>query len=128
MTPLLVLPIEPVAWQRVKRGAYGQAYVPIKTRLFKHMVGLLAKALIDCALSGPVAIEVWFYLDRPKRPKHKVYPIAKPDLDNYFKGFSDALLEIAYQDDAQIVEAHTYKRYAQPGTEPRIEFRAGVLE
>lgn len=52
-------------------------------------------------------------------------PTKKPDFDNIFKILCDALNGIAYADDAQIVEAHIYKRYSGS---PRVEVEVGEIE
>lgn len=49
--------------------------------------------------------------------KH-IRPTKKPDLDNIMKCVTDALNEIAYQDDKQIVSASIEKYYSE---EPRVE-------
>ena len=40
-----------------------------------------------------------------------IYPAVKPDADNLGKAFLDALNEIAYRDDKQVVECTIKKRY-----------------
>lgn len=48
----------------------------------------------------------------------KIRPTKKPDMDNIVKIVSDALNQVAYRDDAQIVDAQVRKFYAEL---PRIE-------
>ena len=50
--------------------------------------------------------------------KSEMRPIKTPDLDNVIKAVGDSLNQIAYRDDAQIVEVHACKHYS---TEPRLE-------
>ena len=53
--------------------------------------------------------------------KGNLNPIKKPDCDNVLKIIADSLNQIAYKDDAQIVESIVKKRYAEvPQTEVRI--------
>ncbi len=127
MKRLLVLPIEPVAKGRPRFGN-GRTYTPGTTVRFENIVRMLASAIVKKQIRGPVEFEVWFFLKRPKRPKHPLYPASKPDWDNLGKAVSDALNEIAYLDDCQVVDAHVYKRYAVGGTEPRIEFSVRDLD
>ena len=48
---------------------------------------------------------------------HKIRPTKKPDFDNIGKVICDALNEIAYRDDAQIVDAQVRKFYSD---RPRV--------
>ena len=53
----------------------------------------------------PVKLKVTFYIERPKQPKHKVYPGGKPDLDHYIRAVGDALtIGGLIADDALIVK------------------------
>jgi Holliday junction resolvase RusA-like endonuclease len=47
---------------------------------------------------------------KPKKPSN---PFPKEDIDNCAKAILDALNEIAYLDDKQIVELHIKKEYTQ---------------
>jgi len=67
------------------------------------------------AATGPVELEITFYLPRPKtvpiakRPE----PITPPDIDKLIRGVADALtIAGAYEDDAQIVKVIALKNYA----------------
>lgn len=81
------------------------------------------EARLVCAapLEGPLAVTLTFRLVRPrswsKRPT-KAYPwpdhpYKKPDVNNLVKPTEDALTGIAWMDDAQIVEQHIYKEWAE---------------
>ena len=53
----------------------------------------------------PIELKVTFYIERPKQPKHKVYPGSKPDLDHYIRAVGDALsISGLIADDALIVK------------------------
>jgi crossover junction endodeoxyribonuclease RusA len=76
-------------------------------------------------VSGPVELEIMFYLDRPssisatKRP----YPIVPPDVDKLIRGVGDALTGVVYDDDSQIVRVLAWKVYAdnrEPGAFVRV--------
>jgi crossover junction endodeoxyribonuclease RusA len=76
-------------------------------------------------VSGPVELEIMFYLDRPssisatKRP----YPIVPPDVDKLIRGVGDALTSVVYDDDSQIVRVLAWKVYAdnrEPGAFIRV--------
>jgi len=72
-------------------------------------------------VSGPVELEVMFYLDRPssvsktKRPQ----PIVPPDLDKLVRSL-DPLSGLIYEDDAQICRILAWKTYAD--TRPQGAF------
>ncbi len=119
----MTLPIEPVAWQRVKRGHTGAAYVPTKTRNFKNTVKYYASEFcINKLLKGPLRLTVRFILTRPRSITRRT-PWKRPDLDNYMKALMDGLNGVLYADDAQIVEygEGTGKYYAMDGSPGRIE-------
>lgn len=66
-------------------------------------------------LTGPVELEVTFYLERPatvsaaKRPE----PTTPPDLDKLIRGVADSLTNAEiYTDDSQIIKTIAIKRYA----------------
>ena len=75
--------------------------------------------------SGPVELEVMFYLERPstvtvtKRP----HPIVPPDVDKLIRGVGDALTGVVYDDDSQIIRVLAWKVYAdarEPGCFVRV--------
>jgi crossover junction endodeoxyribonuclease RusA len=75
--------------------------------------------------SGPVELEVMFYIDRPssvstvKRP----YPIVAPDTDKLLRAVGDSLSGVVYEDDAQVIRVLAWKVYADtrvPGAFIRV--------
>lgn len=107
------IPLEPVAWQRVKRSGTGVAYVPAKTRSFKTAFGLLAKRYAAKPLEGPLHLTAVFFLKAPKKmPKGREYPDVRPDLDNYIKAIKDGGNGILWNDDGQICRITSGKYYA----------------
>ena len=83
-------------------------------------------------IGGPLKVEFFFYLSRPKGHFTKAgkrssqwirYPTKKPDYDNLVKGVQDGLVQYIIVDDSLIVESHIHKCYADncsPGTEIHI--------
>lgn len=74
---------------------------------------------------GPIEIECWFYLPRPKAllTKSKA-PIdhphtKKPDADKLLRSAKDALSGVVWTDDAQVTDAIARKRYCRAGEFPR---------
>ena len=72
-------------------------------------------------IDEPIEVECRFYFAPPKSyTKTKLKQITskqmlytkKPDVDNLFKGVTDALNGVIYNDDSQIVKATMYKEYS----------------
>lgn len=116
------LDLLPVPKGRPKFTRSGHCYTPAKTKDFEKKVQLISKSAMKGKTKSTKALYavVNFYLQMPKRPKSK-YPITRPDGDNLTKAIYDALNQIVWEDDSQIVSWMGSKRYAQPGTKPRIE-------
>lgn len=74
---------------------------------------------------GPVVLEAWFYLPRPKalltkkRAAEHVPHTVKPDLDKLARALKDALTGVCWTDDAQVVDLFVHKRYCAPNQWPR---------
>lgn len=60
--------------------------------------------------SEPVKLVVDFFIERPKSPKHKIYPGGKPDLDHLIRAIGDSLTQAGVLvDDALIVQVQARK-------------------
>ncbi len=70
---------------------------------------------------GAIALHVDFYLQRPKsiKPAKRPYMTTRPDLSKLIRGLEDALNEVIWKDDAQIVAITAGKLYAAPGEASR---------
>ena len=116
MTLHLVFNTEPVAKARPRMSKFG-AYTPAKTRKAEKEIKDMAKHQMMMAksdtLDGPIIVAIEFILKRPKKPTHP-FP-SRADLDNYAKLVCDALNEIAWKDDSQIVDLYLMKRWGQTG-------------
>ncbi|MDV2474214.1 RusA family crossover junction endodeoxyribonuclease [Rhodococcus zopfii] len=101
---------KPVLLESSKRVApWRQAVVAEAVR---HADGLLA---------GPVGVRVQFILPRPKTaPARSVVSAARRigDLDKLCRSTLDALSDVIYRDDAQVVDLRASKRVALPGETP----------
>lgn len=101
-----------------------------KSSEYKNYIRLVAsqhapKELLD----GPLQLTVRVY--RPtlksfsKKKKKlaeegKIRPTTKPDTDNYIKGIKDALKNVIWKDDSQVVDLQVSKFYSE---KPRIEVK-----
>lgn len=122
------LPMDPVAKGRPRFTRSGHTFTPAKTRAFETEFRLRAsKFKPKKPLTGPLHVEIAFAVKPPKKRKHPIYPIVKPDLDNYVKGCQDAMNQVFYLDDAQIVSLKLTKYYAMD-LNPRISVTIRELE
>jgi crossover junction endodeoxyribonuclease RusA len=65
----------------------------------------------------PLTVEYWFFLPRPKTtPRSRWAPSVRPDLDKLERAVNDALTGVVFDDDSQIVDSHTHKRYSDEPT------------
>jgi len=67
-------------------------------------------------LDGPLALNIAFYLPRPKSlPKRVLYPATRPDLSKLIRCVEDALTGVVIVDDARIVYLSASKYFAVEG-------------
>jgi Holliday junction resolvase RusA-like endonuclease len=100
----------------------------LRTLPWKYMVTAAAReALRDSPpVEGPIAIDIEFYLPRPKSAqKRVVYPVKKPDLDKLVRAILDACTDAGvWKDDAQVVAVIATKSFAS-GMVPMV--RTGIV-
>ena len=123
----LIIPGEPVAKGRPRVTKWG-TYTPEKTKNYETLV----KELFfiehgQTLLEGQLKIDIKAYFSIPKSASKKkkqlmlegeLRPTKKPDADNILKIIGDALNDLAYKDDKQIVSANIEKFYSD---EPRVQ-------
>ena len=117
----------PVAKQRPKfasRGRFVQAYTPDKTINYENLVKL---SYTGEKLQGTIRATIFLFFPIPKSTSKKktelmknlkIMHTKKPDADNCIKSILDALNGIAFDDDGQVAEIHTWKYYSE---NPRAE-------
>lgn len=129
---------------RAFRTAKGiRFHTPPRTADYEQQVRVLAQEAIEARspeevsaypLRGAVALEVIVLRAPPKSLSKKkrlaavngtLRPTTRPDLDNIVKCIKDALNEVAWQDDSQIVALHASKQYAE---QPRCIIKVRSLE
>jgi len=67
----------------------------------------------------PLNVKMAFYISRPPSiPKKRLFPVTRPDIDNYCKLVLDACNKFLWADDSQICALGAFKGYGHP---PRIE-------
>ena len=117
----LLIPGPPVAQPRprlAKRGKFVSAYVPQTHPVheYRNKIAEAAKAT-GKFFDGPVNIHFEFVFDRPRshwtkkglRKGAPVFP-ARSDADNIMKAVMDALNDVIYKDDNQVVSG-SFNRY-----------------
>jgi len=122
---------EPIAQARPKAttiNGHVRMYDPKKSRDFKDYVKLVASENAPRSLlEGPLSMRVQIFRPTPKSfSKRKtaqaeageIRPITKPDVDNYIKAIKDALKNVIWKDDSQVVQLIASKWYSE---RPRVE-------
>jgi Holliday junction resolvase RusA-like endonuclease len=118
---------EPVGKGRprfAKRGNFVSTYTPQKTKTYEDEIRMMARAAMGSSepLDTPVTVAIYIRVGIPasySKQKRKdalagtIKPTKKPDLDNIAKAFLDAMNEIVYLDDKQVVGLHVTKVYAE---------------
>lgn len=76
----------------------------------------------ESPLLGPILVDLFFYfvpqasasgVRRRQMLNHVIHHIKKPDADNCAYLVTNALKGIFYRDDAQIIDLHVHKRFAE---------------
>jgi Holliday junction resolvase RusA-like endonuclease len=129
---------EPVAQGRPRAtmiDGHIRMYDPKKSSDFKNYVRLVASEhRPDKLLEGPISLTVKVYKPTLKSFSKKkkaaaeagqLRPTSKPDVDNYVKGVKDALKNVIWKDDSQVVDLHISKWYSET---PRVEITIVPLE
>ena len=109
-----------------RRGNFVSTYTPTKTRDYEDLIKDAAKKAMGSGEPLETAVTVAIYITVPipqsyskKRTeaclKGLERPIKKPDIDNIAKCFLDAMNEIVYLDDTQVLTLHITKVYGTIG-------------
>src|SRR3990167_8635615 len=127
MTISFTVPGVPVPKARARtvfQGGHVHSYTPKKTVEYERLVSYHAETAMRKIIpllkfKGTVSVCIRLALPRPKRHYKKgklrenmpIYPVARPDIDNYAKIFLDALNGIVWLDDNQVVKLEVVKGY-----------------
>ena len=136
--------LEPHGWERAGamiRFGHGRPYihwyVTAEERDYREVIAWAAKAAMrgKYPTKNPVALlvhafmpiyESWKMREKLDARSGAVLPDVKPDWDNIGKSISDALKEIVWLDDAQVVDGRVIKRYSErPAV--RVEVREFIV-
>ena len=109
---------EPVSGLRARMGSHGGWYLPSKVAKYKEKIAWEIKTQAKNLYfyqGEPLKVEMTFFL--PKKTKKSTIT-SRPDLDNLEKPVLDALQGVLFDNDSQIIEQSSRKRYSN---RPRIE-------
>lgn len=123
-----IIPGDPVPWARprMNRGRFYDSQTKEKITLASH-VRIQHRDyfnLQDHLFSGPLHIEVFFFMRTPKGSARKVaeyenkYHSCRPDFSNLLKFIEDAVHDVLYADDCIISSVVGTKKYSNS---PRTE-------
>lgn len=111
-------PFDPVPASRPKVSRYGTHYSKSYAAWRTAAAQFLEGEDLGEPMTGPLAVIVENICRKPRTSK-LAHP--KGDVDNYAKAALDALKDIAWTDDRQVVVLVVSKRFAEAGEEPRTE-------
>lgn len=121
---------QPTAKGRPRMTRNGHTYTPQKTIEYENLVKIEYRRQCGNAKIGadtPVDVRVLAFYSIPKSVSKKkrelmmsgkIRPMKRPDTDNVLKSVLDSLNDIAYHDDAQVVDCQIRKFYSDS---PRVE-------
>lgn len=131
----LTIPGEPMGKARPRMTRKGFIYTPKKTVNYETLIReLFAIKYPDFQpIEGSVEMNLTAYLKIPKTSNKKtmlmetgeIRPTKKPDMSNILKTVEDALNNLAYNDDKQIVELTVKKWFSN---RPRIELEIAEID
>jgi Holliday junction resolvase RusA-like endonuclease len=109
-----------------RRGNFVSTYTPTKTRDYEDLIKDAAQKAMGSneVLETPVTVAIYITVPIPQSYSKKrteaclsgsERPIKKPDIDNVAKCFLDAMNEVVYKDDTQVLNLHIKKVYGTAG-------------
>lgn len=109
-----------------RRGNFVSTYSPTKTRDYESVIKEAAQKAMGSneLLETPVTVAIYITVSIPSSYSKKrteaclngsERPIKKPDIDNIAKCFLDAMNQVVYLDDTQVLTLHVTKVYGTVG-------------
>ena len=106
-----------------RRGNFVSTYTPEKTASYENLVKVKAEEAMqgNQIIDGPAYVQILLFVAPPnswsmKKKQEavdgKIFPTSKPDIDNVIKGIFDAMNEIVWRDDKQVVCLSVVKSFA----------------
>ncbi|MFQ5483042.1 MAG: RusA family crossover junction endodeoxyribonuclease [Nitrospinaceae bacterium] len=125
MEPIIIeVTGKPIPWARTGGGKNTGRFTPANVRAWKEAAGWLAREAMKGRkpLNGCITLFVladflipasWPEWKREAALEGRIEPTGKPDLDNLVKNVKDALNNIVWIDDAQVVREIGLKQYSE---------------
>jgi Holliday junction resolvase RusA-like endonuclease len=109
-----------------RRGNFVSTYTPTKTRDYESVIKDVAQKAMGSneLLETPVTVAIYITVPIPQSYSKKrteaclkglERPIKKPDIDNVAECFLDAMNDVVYKDDTQVLTLHITKVYGTVG-------------
>ncbi len=119
---ILMEPVPNARARTVIKGGRVMTFTPSKTVQAENMIRAeITKSNVFYPVGVPLLMTVIFIVEKPKSAnKKRLYPVTRPDLDNFMKTVLDGCNKYLYADDSQIVSLYTSKEFGSP---PRIEIQ-----
>lgn len=120
----------------------GHHYTPKKTREYEREIreaatkAVLVQGWPKADKDVPLRVNIravfpvpasWSREKRALAHEGEIYPTVKPDGDNIGKAVCDAMNEVVYRDDAQVVSLTVDKRYCYSGETPHVTVFVEVM-
>jgi Holliday junction resolvase RusA-like endonuclease len=126
----IIINMEPLPKARartVRIGGKTMSFTPKKTADAESYIrAQIAESKVFFQSGIPLRIKMAFIISRPPSiAKKRLFPVTRPDIDNYCKLVLDACNRFLWADDSQIVILEAAKAYGQP---PRIEIEIEAIE
>ena len=121
----ITLPITPVPKARPRFTRYGHTYTPKKTADYEKAIAEYWRQATNGFMydkEQALIVNLVFGIPIPKSTSKSktelmangtIRPLKKPDVDNLAKAVMDALNDVAWVDDSQVVRVSIYKEYAK---------------
>jgi len=74
-----------------------------------------------------VAVDLIFYLPRPKAAKKRVHCTVRPDVDKLCRAVLDPMIGIVFEDDSQVVRLAVQKQYISDTIPPGVQVTVEIL-
>lgn len=92
---------------------------------WRERVALVAADQVDTLIQKPdeVGVILKFTMPRPASAPKTKKPLAskRPDIDKLARAILDALTDVVFQDDSQVVTLSAFKYIADPGEQPGVK-------
>lgn len=127
----------PTAKGRPRMTRQGHTYTPQKTAMYENLVRLEYQrqcGSFQFSRDASLDVRMIAYYPIPKSvskkkrqmmAEHRIRPMKRPDVDNVCKSILDSLNQIAYHDDAQVVDCQIRKFY---GDTPKVTVTIEEIE